>query len=71
VDFSEAEESKGECDYDYAQKQERRSNGVLSWDLAKAGVTPIMGGTKLSRVRLNWKEVCYTNCPVVSASKVD
>jgi hypothetical protein len=40
-------------------------------DLAKAGVTPIMGGTKLSRVRLNWKEVYYTNCPVVSASKVD
>ena len=27
--------------------------------------------TKLSTVKLNWKEVCYTNCPLVSASNVD
>jgi ABC-type nitrate/sulfonate/bicarbonate transport system substrate-binding protein len=27
--------------------------------------------TKLSKVKLNWKEVWYTNCPLVSASNVD
>jgi ABC-type nitrate/sulfonate/bicarbonate transport system substrate-binding protein len=27
--------------------------------------------TKLSTVKLNWKEVYYTNCPLVSASNVD
>jgi hypothetical protein len=27
--------------------------------------------TKLSVVPLNWKEVYYTNCPLVSASNVD
>jgi len=27
--------------------------------------------TKLSTVKLNWKEVWYTNCPLVSASNVD
>jgi hypothetical protein len=27
--------------------------------------------TKLNTVPLNWKEVCYTNCPPVSASNVD
>jgi ABC-type nitrate/sulfonate/bicarbonate transport system substrate-binding protein len=30
-----------------------------------------MENTKLSTVKLNWKEVYYTNCPVVSASNVD
>ena len=28
-------------------------------------------GTKLSTVPLDWKEVYYTNCPLVSASNVD
>ncbi len=27
--------------------------------------------TKLSTVPLNWSEVYYTNCPLVSASNVD
>jgi hypothetical protein len=27
--------------------------------------------TKLNVVPLNWKEVYYTNCPLVSASNVD
>ena len=27
--------------------------------------------TKLNVVKLNWKEVYYTNCPLVSASNVD
>jgi len=30
-----------------------------------------MENTKLSTVPLNWKEVYYTNCPLVSASNVD
>lgn len=30
-----------------------------------------MQNTKLSTVPLNWKEVYYTNCPLVSASNVD
>jgi ABC-type nitrate/sulfonate/bicarbonate transport system substrate-binding protein len=30
-----------------------------------------MENTKLSTVKLNWKEVYYTNCPLVSASNVD
>ncbi len=30
-----------------------------------------MANTKLSTVKLNWKEVYYTNCPLVSASNVD
>ncbi|MGF1570649.1 MAG: ABC transporter substrate-binding protein [Nodosilinea sp.] len=31
----------------------------------------IMNATKLNVVPLNWKEVWYTNCPVVSAANVD
>ena len=27
--------------------------------------------TKLNKVKLNWKEVYYTNCPLISASNVD
>ena len=27
--------------------------------------------TKLNKVKLDWKEVYYTNCPLVSASNVD
>ena len=30
-----------------------------------------MQNMKLSTVPLDWKEVYYTNCPVVSASNVD
>jgi ABC-type nitrate/sulfonate/bicarbonate transport system substrate-binding protein len=30
-----------------------------------------MENTKLSTVKLNWKEVYYTNCPLISASNVD
>ena len=33
--------------------------------------TTIVQGKKLSTVDLNWKEVYYTNCPLVSASNVD
>ena len=27
--------------------------------------------TKLQKVPLNWKEVYYTNCPMVSANNID
>jgi ABC-type nitrate/sulfonate/bicarbonate transport system substrate-binding protein len=30
-----------------------------------------MGNTKMNTVKLDWKEVWYTNCPLVSASNVD
>jgi hypothetical protein len=33
--------------------------------------TRIVKGKKLSTVKLNWKEVFYTNCGMVSASNVD
>ena len=33
--------------------------------------TTILQGKKLSTVELNWKEVFYTNCGMVSASNVD
>jgi ABC-type nitrate/sulfonate/bicarbonate transport system substrate-binding protein len=46
------------------------SPGDLSKKEAKA-VTTTVKGKKLSTVPLNWKEVYYTNCPLVSASNVD
>ena len=30
-----------------------------------------MENTKLSMVPLNWKEVYFTNCPMVSANNID
>jgi len=41
-------------------------------DLSKAQVKETtFKNTKLSTVKLDWKEVYYTNCPLVSASNVD
>jgi ABC-type nitrate/sulfonate/bicarbonate transport system substrate-binding protein len=41
-------------------------------DLSKAKVKETtFENTKLNTVKLNWKEVYYTNCPLVSASNVD
>jgi len=39
----------------------------------KSGELPVttFKNTKLSTVKLNWKEVYYTNCPLISASNVD
>ena len=34
-------------------------------------VTTTFENTKLNVIPLNWKEVYYTNCPLVSASNVD
>lgn len=39
--------------------------------LTKAPVATTFENTKLSVVPLNWKEVYYTNCPLISASNVD
>ena len=40
-------------------------------DLSKAIKSTTFENTKLSTVPLDWKEVYYTNCPLVSASNVD
>ena len=41
-------------------------------DLSKTKVKETtFENTKLNLVKLNWKEVYYTNCPLVSASNVD
>ena len=40
-------------------------------DLSKEIKTTTFENTKLSTVKLDWKEVYYTNCPLVSASNVD
>ena len=40
-------------------------------DLSKKDLTTTFENTKLNTVPLNWKEVYYTNCPLVSASNVD
>jgi ABC-type nitrate/sulfonate/bicarbonate transport system substrate-binding protein len=40
-------------------------------DLSKKDLTTTMKNTKLTTVKLIWKEVWYTNCPLVSASNVD
>ena len=40
-------------------------------DLSKQPVTSTFENTKLNVIPLNWKEVYYTNCPLVSASNVD
>lgn len=38
---------------------------------AKRMKTTTLKNTKLNTVKLNWKEVWYTNCPLISASNVD
>jgi hypothetical protein len=40
-------------------------------DLSKEIKTTTFKNTKLNTIKLNWKEVYYTNCPLVSASNVD
>jgi len=43
-----------------------------SEDLSKTQVKETtMQNTKMSTVKVNWKEVWYTNCPLISASNVD
>jgi ABC-type nitrate/sulfonate/bicarbonate transport system substrate-binding protein len=38
---------------------------------AQAAEAPTAGSKKISTVPLNWKEVFYTNCPMVSANNID
>jgi len=40
-------------------------------DLSKEIKTTTFENTKLNTVKLDWKEVYYTNCPLISASNVD
>jgi hypothetical protein len=40
-------------------------------DLTNAVKTTTFANTKMNTVKLDWKEVYYTNCPLVSASNVD
>jgi ABC-type nitrate/sulfonate/bicarbonate transport system substrate-binding protein len=40
-------------------------------DLSKAIKTTTFENTKMNTVKLDWKEVYYTNCPLISASNVD
>jgi hypothetical protein len=41
-------------------------------ELSKAKVKETtMENTKMSTIKVDWKEVYYTNCPLVSASNVD
>ena len=40
-------------------------------DLSKEMKTTTLKNTKLNTAKLNWKEVWYTNCPLISASNVD
>ena len=47
------------------------ATGLAGESPKAAVIAAIKGGIKLSTVPLNWKEVYYTNCPLVSASNVD
>ncbi len=40
-------------------------------NLSKEMKTTTLKNTKLNTAKLNWKEVWYTNCPLISASNVD
>ena len=44
-----------------AKKEEPKSKAVIT----------VVNGQKTSRVPLNWKEVWFTNCPMVSANNID
>ena len=48
----------------------RKGEVIMAKEIKKIKETT-MANTKLNTVPLNWKEVYYTNCPLVSASNVD
>ncbi|MBK9229050.1 MAG: hypothetical protein IPL67_18810 [Ignavibacteria bacterium] len=57
-----------------AQEQNESVNEIPKTTVFKSEKplnTTTFENTKLSVVPLNWKEVYYTNCPLVSASNVD
>jgi len=65
-------ESKEKRNYGKRKKEEWRSNRLFTGDLSKTKVKETtFDNTKLNTVKLDWKEVYYTNCPLVSASNVD
>jgi len=45
--------------------------GCAIGELTKEDSTMTPSGKKLSTVKLDWKEVYYTNCPLISAANVD
>ena len=49
-----------------AAKKSTRAKGATKPKAKKSKAS-----TKLHTVKLNWKEVYYTNCPLISASNVD
>jgi len=53
-------------------KKSGDATGCSPGDLAKMEIKQTtLKNTKLSTVKLNWKEVYYTNCPLISAANVD
>ncbi len=48
-----------------------KKGGMIMADETKKIKETTMANTKLNTVKLDWKEVYYTNCPLVSASNVD
>src|SRR5690242_7908402 len=57
---------------DKPAKNSRAPTACSPGDLSKATIKETtFENTKLNTVKLNWKEVYYTNCPLVSASNVD
>jgi len=56
----------------YKENKSGDATACSPGDLSKTKVKETtFTNTKLNTVKLNWKEVYYTNCPLVSASNVD
>jgi ABC-type nitrate/sulfonate/bicarbonate transport system substrate-binding protein len=53
------------------KKKDKKAKTASPGKASKPIVATTLKNTKLSVVPLNWKEVYYTNCPLVSASNVD
>ena len=47
------------------------SGSALAAEAGSRAVIKEVGGKKTSTISLDWKEVYYTNCPLISASNVD
>ncbi len=55
-----------------ASKEPAAKKAPAKKEVAKSkAVITTVSGTRTSRVPLNWKEVWYTNCPMVSANNID
>ena len=47
------------------------SGNALAAEAGSRAVIKEIDGKKTSTISLDWKEVYYTNCPLISASNVD